>query len=162
MIFVPITAQITVLQLTHDLPIVNATLNGLSAILLASAYICIRLRAVRAHVVQMLSAVVTSALFLCFYLLYHAISKPKSIGLPHGAWRTAYLIMLLTHVVLAVVLLPMMATTLLRALHKQWKQHLAIARPTFFIWFYVSVTGVLVYYFLYHLAPALYPNMSSS
>ena len=149
-------------QLTHQLPIINATLNGLSAILLLSGYICIRLRIVKAHVVQMLCAVVTSTLFLGCYLLYHAITKPKSIGLPPGGWRTAYLTMLFSHVVLAVVMLPMIVMTLWRALHKRWKEHLAIARPTFFIWFYVSVTGVLVYYFLYHLAPAMYPGMAKT
>ena len=142
----------------HDLPVINATLNGLSAVLLGSAYICIRLRKVKAHVVQMLAAVVTSAIFLGCYLVYHALTKPKSIGLPAGAWKTAYLILLFSHVVLAIVMLPMIVMTLWRALHKQWKQHLRIARPTFFIWFYVSVTGVVVYYFLYHLAPTLYPN----
>jgi uncharacterized membrane protein YozB (DUF420 family) len=151
---------VTVAELTHTLPIVNATLNGLSAILLASGYICIRLRLVKAHIVQMLCAVVTSALFLGCYLVYHAITKPKSIGLPPGAWRTGYLIMLFTHVLLAIAMLPMIAMTLWRAGHKEWKRHRAIARPTFFIWFYVSVTGVLVYYFLYHLAPTLYPNMA--
>ena len=102
----------------------------------------------------------TSALFLACYLVYHALTKPKSIGLPAGGWRTAYLIMLFTHVVLAIGMLPMIAMTLWRAWHKQWKRHMAIARPTFFIWFYVSVTGVLVYLFLYHLAPAMYPNMA--
>ena len=143
----------------NDLPVINATLNGLSAVLLASGYICIRLKKVKAHVTLMLSALTTSALFLVCYLVYHAIMGEKTSGLPWRGWAIAYKIMLLTHVLLAIAMLPMIAVTLRRALRKQWKQHLQIARPTFFIWFYVSVTGVLVYYFLYHLAPTLYPGL---
>jgi uncharacterized membrane protein YozB (DUF420 family) len=141
----------------HDLPVVNATLNGISAILLAAGFICIKLRKVRAHATLMISAVVTSAVFLTCYIIYHVSVPPKSIGLPHGPLRTAYLIFLASHVLLAIGMLPLIFITLLRAYQREWKKHLAIAPPTFWIWFYVSVTGVMVYIFLYHIAPAMYP-----
>lgn len=144
----------------HDLPAVNATLNGASAVLLGTGYVCIKLRKVKLHATMMISSVVTSAIFLACYVVYHISVPPKSIGLPHGAMRDAYLTLLASHVVLAIGMLPMIAMTLWRALHKQWKQHLKIAPPTFWIWFYVSVTGVVVYFFLYHWAPAMYPELS--
>ena len=137
----------------HDLPVVNASLNGASAVLLASGYICIKLRKVKAHATLMICAVVTSAVFLGCYIVYHVSVWPKSIGLPHGALRTGYLIFLASHVILAIGMLPMIYLTLWRAFHKQWKQHLAIAPPTFWIWFYVSVTGVIVYMMLYRWYP---------
>jgi uncharacterized membrane protein YozB (DUF420 family) len=145
----------------HDLPIVNASLNGASAILLGAGYVCIKSRQVRAHAALMISAVLTSAVFLGCYIVYHVSVPPKSIGLPHGAMRTAYLILLASHVILAIIMLPMILLTLWRAYHRQWQKHLAIAPPTFWIWFYVSVTGVVVYFFLYHIAPAMYPDLKS-
>ncbi len=144
----------------HDLPVVNATLNGASAVLLVAGFICIKLRRVKAHAVCMLSALTTSALFLACYVVYHALVPPRSIGLPHGPLRTAYLTMLASHVLLAIAMLPMIAVTLYRAYRRQWKKHLKIAPPTFWIWFYVSVTGVIVYIFLYHMAPAMYPELA--
>jgi uncharacterized membrane protein YozB (DUF420 family) len=143
----------------HDLPVVNASLNGASALLLGAGFVSIKLRKIKLHATLMLSAVVTSAVFLGCYIVYHLSVPPKSIGLPHGPLRTGYLILLASHVILAIGMLPMIWLTLWRALHKQWKQHLAIAPPTFWIWFYVSVTGVVVYWFLYHLAPSLYPEL---
>jgi uncharacterized membrane protein YozB (DUF420 family) len=143
----------------HDLPIVNATLNGASAILLAAGFVCIKCRKVRAHATMMISAVVTSAVFLACYIVYHVSVPPKTIGLPHGTLRTAYLILLASHVILAIGMLPMIMLTLWRAYQRQWQKHLLIAPPTFWIWFYVSVTGVVVYFFLYHIAPAMYPEM---
>jgi uncharacterized membrane protein YozB (DUF420 family) len=144
----------------HDLPVVNASLNGASALLLAVGYVCIKLRRVKAHATMMICAVATSAIFLGCYIVYHVSVPPKSIGLPGGPLKTAYLILLASHVILAIGMLPMIFFTLWRAYHRQWKQHLAIAPPTFWIWFYVSVTGVVVYGFLYHLAPALYPALA--
>jgi uncharacterized membrane protein YozB (DUF420 family) len=141
----------------HDLPVVNASLNAASAVLLAAGFVCIKLRKVKAHATLMISAVVTSAIFLGCYIVYHVSVPPRSIGLPHGPLRTGYLILLASHVILAIGMLPMILLTLWRAYHRQWKQHLAIAPPTFWIWFYVSVTGVIVYWFLYHIAPAMYP-----
>ncbi len=146
----------------HDLPIVNATLNGASAVLLAAGYVCIKLRKIKAHATMMLCALFTSAVFLGCYIVYHISVPPKSIGLPHGPLRTAYLIMLASHVILAIVMLPMIAITIARAYRRQWEKHRRIAPTTFWIWFYVSVTGVLVYLFLYQLAPALYPAGAGS
>jgi uncharacterized membrane protein YozB (DUF420 family) len=144
----------------HDLPAVNASLNGASAILLGAAYICIKCRKVKAHATLMISAVATSAIFLGCYIVYHVSVPPKSIGLPAGPLRTAYLVLLASHVILAIGMLPMIYLTLLRAYRRQWKEHLKIAPPTFWIWFYVSVTGVVVYWFLYHFAPSLYPELT--
>jgi uncharacterized membrane protein YozB (DUF420 family) len=146
----------------HDLPVVNASLNGASAVLLGAGYICIKLRKVKAHATLMISAVVTSAVFLGCYIVYHLSVRPKSIDLPPGQLKTAYFVLLASHVILAIGMLPMIYLTLWRAAHRQWKQHLAIAPPTFWIWFYVSVTGVMVYWFLYHLAPSLYPQLAKS
>lgn len=143
----------------HDLPIVNASLNGASAVLLAAGFICIKLRKVRAHATMMISAVVTSAVFLGCYIVYHISVPPKSIGLPHGPLRTGYLILLASHVILAIGMLPMIVLTLWRAYNRQWPQHLLIARPTFKIWFYVSVTGVVIYWFLYRVAPSMHPEL---
>jgi uncharacterized membrane protein YozB (DUF420 family) len=140
---------------------VNASLNALSAILLGSAYVCIKLRKVKAHATLMISAVCTSAVFLGCYLVYHLnVIKPKSIGLPPSSLKTAYLLMLASHVILAVGMLPMIFITLWRAYKRQWEKHRAIAPATFWIWLYVSVTGVLVYWFLYHIAPGMHPELN--
>jgi uncharacterized membrane protein YozB (DUF420 family) len=139
-----------------DLPPVNATLNGISAILLAVAYVLIQRNRVRAHAYTMIAALISSAAFLTCYLIYHYNVPSKSIGLPRGWFRTSYLIMLFTHIVLAVAMLPMIFMTLFRAYRRQWDKHRRIATPTFWIWVYVSVTGVLIYLILYHLVPGMY------
>jgi uncharacterized membrane protein YozB (DUF420 family) len=139
-----------------DLPPVNATLNGISAILLAVAYVLIQRNRVRAHAYTMIAALISSAAFLTCYLIYHYNVPSKSIGVPRGWFRTRYLIMLFTHIVLAVAMLPMIFMTLFRAYRRQWDKHRRIATPTFWIWVYVSVTGVLIYLILYHLVPGMY------
>ena len=140
------------------LPAVNSVLNAASAAMLLAGYACIKRRQVRAHASFMLSALTTSAAFLVCYLIYHYNYPARSVGLPRGPWKTAYLIMLASHVVLAVVMVPMIAVTLVQAYRRRWVAHRKIARPTFWIWLYVSVTGVLVYWILYHLVPGLYPS----
>jgi uncharacterized membrane protein YozB (DUF420 family) len=142
----------------QDLPVINASLNALASALLVAAFVSIKLRKVRLHAWLMIGAVATSALFLASYLTYHFNSKPKSIGLEPGAFRTAYFVMLISHTVLAVLVLPMILMTLWRAYRRQWVQHHRIATPTFWIWIYVSITGVLIYLVLYHMVPSLYPN----
>lgn len=142
----------------QDLPAVNATLNALAATLLVTAFICIKRRKIKAHAWLMISAVVTSAAFLVCYLIYHANSKPRSIGLPAGTFRTTYFVMLISHTILAVAVLPMVLMALYRAYQRNWARHRRIAVPTFWIWLYVSVTGVLIYLALYHLVPAMYPE----
>jgi uncharacterized membrane protein YozB (DUF420 family) len=131
-----------------DLPAVNATLNAISAILLTTGYILIRRRRIAQHRLCMLAAFVTSALFLISYLVYHAhvLSRPFT---GQGTVRYIYYTILLTHVVLAAVILPMALITLSRALKRHFPRHKAIARWTLPLWLYVSVTGVVVYLMLY-------------
>lgn len=132
-----------------DFPVIDATLNGTSAVLLISGYFCIRRRKVAAHRAFMLSAVGTSTLFLCCYLWYHAHH-----GVTHfpgvGLIRTAYFALLGSHTVLAAVIVPLVLITLSRALQRNFRRHRQIARWTLPIWVYVSLTGVLVYWILYH------------
>jgi uncharacterized membrane protein YozB (DUF420 family) len=132
----------------HDLPAVNATLNGISAILLVVAYLLIRARRIEQHRRVMLAAFSTSTLFLICYLVYHA--QVGSVRFTRqGLVRPLYYSILVTHVVLAAATLPLAIITLSRGLKMRYARHRAIARWTFPIWLYVSVTGVLVYVLLY-------------
>jgi putative membrane protein len=132
----------------HDLPAVNATLNAVSGVLLVIAYALIRARRIRQHRAVMIAAFVTSSLFLVCYLVYHA--QVGSVRFTRqGVVRPLYFTILITHVTLAAVVLPLAIVTLSRGLQARYPQHRAIARWTFPIWLYVSVTGVLVYVLLY-------------
>ena len=132
----------------HDLPAVNATLNGISAILLVVAYLLIRARRIEQHRRVMLAAFATSSLFLICYLVYHA--QVGSVRFTRqGFVRPLYFTILVTHVVLAAATLPLAIVTLSRGLKARYARHRAIARWTLPIWLYVSVTGVLVYVLLY-------------
>lgn len=132
----------------HDLPAVNATLNGISGVLLVIAYSLIRQRKIEQHRKVMLAAFATSALFLVFYIIYHA--QVGSVRFTRqGVVRPIYFTILITHVTLAAAVLPMAIFTLTRGLQGRYPQHRRIARWTFPIWLYVSVTGVLVYVLLY-------------
>jgi uncharacterized membrane protein YozB (DUF420 family) len=132
----------------HDLPAVNATLNATSGILLLIAYVLIRARRIEQHRAFMLAAFTTSSLFLVCYLIYHA--QVGSVPFTrHGLVRPIYFTILITHVTLAAVVLPLAIVTLSRGLKRRYPQHRRIARWTFPIWLYVSVTGVLVYVLLY-------------
>ena len=137
------------------LALVNAILNGTSAALLLTAYVLIKRRRIIPHVYLMLSAVVTSAVFLVFYLTSYYKYGDKTSGLQPGPLRTVYFAILIPHVLLAVAMLPMIGMTLWRAYRRQWDKHRRLARPTFWIWLYVSVTGVVIYWMLYHLFPAV-------
>ena len=140
----------------HNFPAINATLNGASTVLLMVGYLLIKMRKVRPHAYFMLAACATSAAFLTCYLIYHAVAGEKSSGLPAGTLRSIYLyVLLFPHLVLAVVMVPMIIVTLLRAYQRKWAKHRRIAGPTFWIWLYVSVTGVIIYWMLYHLFPLL-------
>ena len=133
-----------------QLPAVNATLNATSAMCLALGYGFIRQKRVAAHRACMLVAVVVSVLFLISYLTYHAHVGSKHFP-GHGLARSVYFSILLTHTVLAmVVALYLAPVTLCRALRERFDQHKKIARWTLPIWFYVSVTGVIIYFMLYH------------
>jgi uncharacterized membrane protein YozB (DUF420 family) len=132
----------------HDLPAVNASLNAVSGVLLTIAYVLIRNRRIAAHRAVMIAAFVTSSLFLICYLVYHA--QVGSVPFPrHGIVRPIYFAILITHIVLAATVPPLAIVTLTRGLKGRYLQHRKIARWTFPIWMYVSVTGVLVYVLLY-------------
>lgn len=137
-----------------DLPAVNACLNGLSAIFLSAGYYFIRRHKISAHRNCMVSAFVTSVIFLICYITYHTYLAyvlhrgPTKFTEPQW-FRPIYLAILLTHTVLAVVIVPMVLITLNRALKARFVLHKKIARWTWPLWMYVSVTGVLIYWLLY-------------
>ncbi len=132
----------------HDLPAVNASLNALSGVLLVTGYTLIRARRIAAHRAVMIAAFAASVLFLVCYVVYHA--QVGSVPFPrYGFVRPLYFTILITHVLLAFTVPPLAIVTLTRGLKGRYPQHRAIARWTFPIWLYVSVTGVLVYVLLY-------------
>jgi uncharacterized membrane protein YozB (DUF420 family) len=132
----------------HDLPAVNASLNAISGILLVIAYALIRARKIELHRKVMIAAFTASSLFLVSYVIYHA--QVGSVRFTRqGIVRPIYFTILITHVTLAAAVLPMAIVTLSRGLKARYPQHRRIARWTFPIWLYVSVTGVLVYVLLY-------------
>ncbi|MEO8368777.1 MAG: DUF420 domain-containing protein [Candidatus Solibacter sp.] len=136
------------------LPSINATLNALSAVLLVWAYVLIRQRKIEQHRKVMLTAFGTSCLFLVCYLTYHIAKggKPTPFGHEGEALRTVYFAILLTHTVLAATVPVLAIITLRRGLGGRYEMHRKIARWTLPIWLYVSVTGVVVYVMLYHIA----------
>ena len=136
----------------HDLPAVNASLNGLSAVFLTAGYIFIRRKDQGAHKKCMLAAVVTSTLFLTCYVIYHAKAGRTVFKDPQW-FRPVYLTILLTHTILAVVIVPLVLVTLSRALRQRFDLHKKLARWTWPIWMYVSVTGVVIYLLLYIIFP---------
>ncbi len=135
----------------HVLPTVNATLNAISAVLLVWAYILIRNKRVEQHRRVMLTAFTTSCLFLVSYLVYHAQTGSRPFGHEGTTLRTVYLSILATHTVLAAAVPFLAIITLRRGLAAKYDRHRRIARWTLPIWLYVSVTGVVVYFMLYHL-----------
>jgi putative membrane protein len=134
------------------LPLLNAGLNGTSGILLAAGYVFIRRRQVERHRFCMLSAFGLSALFLVSYVVYHAVAGSTSFT-GQGWIRPVYFAILISHIILAALVLPLVLTTLYRAWQGTFVQHRGIARWTLPIWLYVSVSGVLVYVMLHHLPP---------
>jgi putative membrane protein len=131
------------------LPAVNASLNAASAFLLTLGYVFIRQRAITAHTMCMLAACFTSTLFLISYLVYHYYHG--STPFPgQGMIRYVYFAVLISHTILAVLVVPLAVTTLYRGLKGRFPKHVRIARLTLPLWLYVSVTGVLVYWMLYH------------
>jgi uncharacterized membrane protein YozB (DUF420 family) len=132
----------------HDLPAVNASLNAISGVLLVVGYLLIRARRMEQHRRCMIAAFVASSLFLICYVVYHA--QVGSVRFTRqGFVRPLYFSILITHVTLAVVVVPLAIVTLSRGLQARYPRHRAIARWTLPIWLYVSVTGVLVYVLLY-------------
>ena len=136
------------------LPTLNACLNALSATFLVGGFVAIRRRQIRLHRAAMLAAFTSSSLFLIGYLTRFALTGAHRFP-TSGAIKTFYLTLLTSHMVLAVVLLPLVLRTLFLALRQRFAEHRRWARWTWPIWLYVSVTGVIVYWMLYHLAPTL-------
>jgi uncharacterized membrane protein YozB (DUF420 family) len=133
-----------------DLPAVNASLNGVAALFLIVGYLVIRRRQIAAHRASMLAAVTASALFLTSYVVYHANAGSRPFA-GTGPVRVVYFFILLTHIVLAAAIVPMVLMTVSRALKQRFDGHAAIARRTLPLWLYVSVTGVIIYLMLYRL-----------
>ena len=136
-----------------QLPDLNAALNSLSAVFLLTGYGFIKSKNQRAHRRCMLAAFACSILFLISYLIYHyQVGSVTFKG--QGPIRTVYFTILITHTVLATTVVPLVLITLIRALRERFDAHRRIARWTFPIWLYVSVTGVIVYWMLYWLVPS--------
>lgn len=132
----------------YDLPAVNATLNGIATVLLATGYVAIRQGKRDLHRNLMITALIFSALFLGCYIFYHY--HVGSVKFPELGWiKTIYLCILFPHIVLAVVMVPMILKTFWHAFRQDWESHKKIARITFPIWMYVSLTGVIIYLMLY-------------
>jgi putative membrane protein len=133
-----------------DLPALNATLNGIAGCLLAAGYYFIRQKRVAAHRACMLTAFAASTLFLISYLIYHAHVGSRPFP-GQGGVRILYFAILITHIILAAVIVPMALITLTRGLKLDVVRHRRIARWTWPLWMYVSVTGVIIYLMLYQL-----------
>ncbi len=133
-----------------DLPAVNATLNGISAVLLVIGYLLVRQRKLEQHRRVMIAAFSMSVLFLISYVIYHAnVGSKRFPG--QGPVRSVYFFILITHIVLAALVPPMAIVTLVRGLRARYDTHMKLARWTLPIWLYVSVTGVIVYVMLYRM-----------
>lgn len=130
------------------LPAVNASLNGASGVFLIAGYSFIRRGRMRPHQIAMLCAFTCSTVFLACYLYFHFHAGIIRFG-GQGWIRPVYFILLISHTILAVVIVPMVLITLSRALREKFDRHRAIARWTFPLWLYVSVTGVIIYWLLY-------------
>ena len=135
-----------------DLPAINATLNATSAVLLCIGYGFIRRGKIMAHKTCMLAAFVVSVLFLVCYLIYHRYHGVTHF--PASGWpKRIYYAILFPHLTLAIAIVPLALITLRRAFKEQFGKHVRIARWTLPIWLFVSITGVIVYWMLYHLYP---------
>jgi uncharacterized membrane protein YozB (DUF420 family) len=134
-------------------PKINATLNGLSAVLLVTGRALIGRRKIAAHRAVMLTAFATSSIFLVSYLYYHWPHHGGIVYFHGTGWiRILYFTILISHTILAIIIVPMVLITLTRALRGQFGRHRAIARWTFPLWLYVSVTGVIVYLMLFQMS----------
>jgi len=131
-------------------PVINATLNGASAVLITTGRLLIARKRVRLHRAFMIAAVATSSLFLASYLFYHA--HVRSVHFPGEGWvRPVYFTILISHTLLAVAVVPLVLLSLNHGLRERFDRHRRISRWTFPIWLYVSVTGVVVYVMLYQI-----------
>lgn len=142
----------------QDLPLINAILNSCSAILLGCGFAAIKRENKELHKKCMVGALTTSTLFLTSYVIYH-VGMQRVHGAAHTkfldpAWfRPYYLIILATHLLLAIAIVPMVILTVLHAIKQNWEKHKRIAKWTWPCWMYVSVTGVVIYLLLYQIFP---------
>ena len=133
-----------------SLPLLNASLNGLSTVFIIAGIIFIKRDMKLAHIVAMLSALVTSTVFLVSYVTYHYLKQGVVTKFTYPGWpKAVYYFILVTHVPLAALTLPLVILTIIPAFRARYDKHRRIAKITFPIWLYVSVTGVLVYLMLY-------------
>jgi len=140
---------------TIPFPEVNASLNGLATLLLTAGFFAILRRQVAAHRAAMLSALIVSIVFLVSYVTSKTVAG--RVNTPFGGegfWAYVYYFILITHVILAMVIVPLVLRTLYLALRQRYALHRKWARVTFPLWYYVSVTGVLVYFFLFQWFPS--------
>ena len=140
------------MPLTEILPAVNAALNALSACLLIGGYSCIRRGRRAAHQRCMLAAFLVSVLFLASYLMLRYLAGMTRFE-GQGWIRPVYFTILLSHTVLAAGIVPLAIVTMARALREEHARHVRVARWTLPLWLYVSITGVIIYWLLYHLYP---------
>lgn len=139
----------------HDIPALNAVLNGIATVLLAVGYLFIRAKRVTAHRACMVSGFIVSVAFLVGYVTHKILVQGMNTPfLGTGVIRPIYYTMLISHIILAAAIVPLVLRTLLLAVRGDFVRHRAWARWTFPMWFYVSVTGVLIYFFLYVWYPA--------
>jgi len=142
-----------------DLPAINASLNLVSTVFISTGWYLIRRGAWRRHIACMITAVISSSLFLVGYVVYHIHMGERSTHFSAGGFVAAiYFPMLISHILLAFVTLPLVILTLIPVFRRRWDRHRRIARWTMPIWLYVSVTGVLVYLMLYQWFPP--PNLA--
>jgi putative membrane protein len=142
-----------------DLPPINASLNGLATVLLVSGIIAIKRDAKKAHGLLMGATFVVSCIFLCSYVTHKILVG--GVNTPFqgtGFWKTFYYVMLVTHIILAAIVPVLAIVTMRHALKARYDAHRRWAKVTFPIWLYVSVTGVLVYFFLYRWFPVVSPS----
>ncbi len=132
------------------LPAINAALNASSGLLITLGWLFIRQRALTAHVMCMISACCTSVLFLISYIVYHLHHGATPFP-HHGLIRPVYFTILISHTILAVVILPLVITSVVLGLKGSFVKHVKVSRVTFPLWLYVSVTGVVIYWMLYQL-----------
>ena len=136
---------------TEFLPTLNAILNGIATLLLTAGFAFIKLKEVRPHRVCMIIAFGVSLVFLFFYVLHKVLVRGVHTEFGgEGVWAWIYYPMLLTHIVLAMAIVPLVIVTFVHALKANFERHRRWARWTFPLWYYVSITGVLIYFFLYH------------
>lgn len=141
----------------RSLPGAIASLNALAAVFLIVGFAFIRAKKIKQHRFCMIAALVCSSLFLCLYLYFHSVAGVIRFG-GQGWIRPVYFTLLITHTILATIIVPLVLITLFRALSKRFDRHRVIARWTLPIWVYVSVTGVIVYWLLYVAYPPIWPT----